>query len=541
MNQEVQGGSVGGTSTAIVGDSGSGKTELLVTFADYIWRKYKKITLYYSADLGGCGNRMKARIQKGTVWMWRIKSRDPDDNEQLAMATLARAAQGYWPKEVDPITGKSPQACQLVSQVIHQYNVSCPKCGIQMLKTDSRAEIQNMGDLYCAMDKITVNIRNAVIEHNRYRTPGFENVGAVMYDGLTSMADWPMSDLARRGATPTDAGEKKMVIGSSQAVQSDDMFFGTSSMPHYSFAHLQAESWLRDANEIAGLVHPPIWTALEKKGTESDTRILVFGPDIPGSAKTAKIPQWVGNCLGTTVVTTPRGKEWRLYLTEYRDAPGEPVHLCKTRIAPGSLAEATEFLSDGPTDDHGMPRSGVKAFTKFNLGYYFDLEEEALNKELDDSAAFLGETPGLPSGVYGVSQVEPKELVATERMVQVPMAPIAVAASPPVPSPVPGPVPGPVPSPGLAPPTVTPPPTGPPGVAFHPPGPPGPAQVVVPASTPEPTVQVTPQIPGLIPPPPPVSGVEASENPPPPDPPGNVIPPAGKRPVPPAAAAPRPK
>jgi hypothetical protein len=533
MNSESQDQSVAtaGTSTAIVGDSGSGKTELLVTFADYIWKKYRKITLYYSADLGGFGNRMKARIQKGTVWVWRIKSRDPDDKEGLAMATLARAAQGYWPREVDPLTGKSPQAVTLVPQINHQYDVSCPKCRLRVLNTNSRIDIQNMGDLLCPKDRITINVHNAVIEHNRYRTPGFENVGAVMFDGLTSMADWPMSDLARRGAIPTDAGEKKTITGSAQAVQSDDMFFGTSSMPHYSFAHLQAEAWLRDANEIAGLVHPPMWTALVKKGQESDTRIVVYGPDIPGSAKTAKIPQWVGNCLGTTVVTTPQGKEWRLYLTEYRDRPGEPPHLCKTRIAPGSLAEATEYLSDGVTDEHGMPRSGAQPFTKFNLGYYFGLEEEALNKELDDVDKQLGETPGLPSGVHGVSDAEPKQLVATERVVQVPEPPIAVTTPP-----------------------IAPPPIGPPSMPT--PTMPGPTTPVptVPTTVPDqtsPAASETSSPPGPLrmPPPPPMPSaqVPTSQAQSQPVLPGTVIPPAGKRPgagsapIPPAAAAPRPK
>jgi hypothetical protein len=354
---------------------------------------------------------------------------------------------------------------------IHKYEVACPKCGMVMIQTNSRQEIQSMGELYCPKDSITVNMRNAVIKHESYRTPGLEQVGAVVIDGLTSMADWPMADLAKRGATPTEAGEARNVRGSSQAIQSGMAFFGTSSMAHYSFAHLQAESWLRDANEIAGLVHPPIWTALEKRGQEGDTKLPIYGPDIPGTAKTAKIPQWVGNCLGTTVTQTPQGKEWRLYLTEYRDGPGEPPHLCKTRVGPGFLPE---YLSDGPADDHGMPISGSPAFTKFNLGYYFDQENAALLKELD-SLGDLGDNPGLPSGTLGATE-EPTKLVAVE---QVDVTPVVAAA-------------------------------------------------------PEPQQQVLIPVAAAVP------QAVANDTPTSPKPPA-ITPPAGKRPVPPAAAAPRPK
>ena len=178
-------------------------------------------------------------------------------------------------------------------------------------------------------------------------------------------------------------------------VSSGDMQFGGSNRAHYGQAQLRAEEWILDSTAIPGLVAPPVWTALEQRANDRDSKLPVYGPKIAGAAKTSDVPSWVGNCLGTRIFINEKGeKEWRLYLSEYREDDNVP-HLCKTRAAPGTMEE---FLTDGPDD---------APFTKFNLGYFFEQLDLALIKAKKDADERFKDAPGLPSGRIGVSATPP--------------------------------------------------------------------------------------------------------------------------------------
>ena len=78
------------SATLIFGDTGTGKSALAGTLAEYIFEKFGKITLYYSVDGGGFPTNVEALVNKGIIWLWKLRSRG------LAFETCARAAQGYW-------------------------------------------------------------------------------------------------------------------------------------------------------------------------------------------------------------------------------------------------------------------------------------------------------------------------------------------------------------------------------------------------------------------------------------------------------------
>jgi hypothetical protein len=234
-----------------------------------------------------------------------------------------------------------------------------------------------------------VNLKTGTISEETTVAQFFKDVGIVMYDGLTSMNDWIMGDMADKTAKGQLRGETAM-----GTLVSGDMSFGSSTRNHYGFAQVRSAQWLQDATNIQGLVIGPVFTARKQRAVDSNSNIRVYGPQIAGQAKTSDVPAWVANCLGATNIIDEKGrKEWRLYLTEYKEPNDDILHLCKTRAAPGILPD---FLSDGPIDpDTKKPVNGSEDFTFFNLGHFMDLMEAATDKTLKDTLDQYPDAPGL--------------------------------------------------------------------------------------------------------------------------------------------------
>jgi hypothetical protein len=264
-----------------------------------------------------------------------------------------------------------------------RYALFCPN-GHQVKEANDRKSFQSM--IQCPTCKSNTTIRNGRVESESVRTPGLEKVGGVCFDGLTSMQAWIMTDMGQRTAHGELKGEETALGGK---ITSGDMVFGGSNRSHYGQAQLRAEDWILDSTAIPGLVAPPVWTALEQRSTDRDSKLPIYGPKISGSARTSDVPSWVGNCLGTRIAINEQGlKEWRLYLSEYREDDNIP-HLCKTRAVPGVMPEYLVDAADDP------------AFTNFNLGYVFELLDDALVKTMKDAEKKYGDAPGLPSGKIG--------------------------------------------------------------------------------------------------------------------------------------------
>ncbi len=508
----------------LMGDSGSGKTSLLATLAEWIWQKYKLVTLLYSADPGGWVTEVQTLINRGIIRVWKVPSRDPEDRFGLAFETCTRAAQGYWPREfLDLEKGRVPIGVDLVPPVSYEFKLYCAKGHIVRRVS---IEGQLAGQFICAPDGkvadcgLSVSIKSgAKVTRSSSRMKGFENVGAVAYDGLTSLCAWAMRDLQDRGAR-VEAGEKD-ALKSAMKITSGAMTFGSSTPSHYGAAQSLAERMLNAAGTIPYLVARPVWTALEKRGTDDKTQTVIYGPELPGSAKTATAPQWVGNLLGVSAQPGEKGQaEWRLYLRRYY-TPGDPVpHLAKTRVAPGYMPE---YLTDGPVDEMGNPISGVKPFTQFNLGTFYEMEANALEQQQKEKDALYGDAPGLVPMVVGEARLDEGSGV----MAGVPTAPAAApgprsGAAPSAPAPAPAPAPGPAPAPAPAP---------APGPAPQGPAPAQAAPAPTPAATPAPATAAPPESSPPESSPPAPAGA--------PQPSGSVVPPAGPRP--PVAGVTRPQ
>ncbi len=451
----------------LMGDSGSGKTSLLATLAEWVWKVHHQVTLLYSADPGGWVTEVQTLINRGIIRVWKVPSRDPEDKFGLAFETCSRASQGYWPKEfLDLEKGRVPIGVDLVPPVSYEFKLYCAK-GHVVRRVSVEGQLN--GQFICAPDGdpkacgLAVSIAaKAKVTRSSRRMKGFENVGAVAYDGLTSMCAWAMRDLQDRGARVQE-GEKDQ-LRSSMKIESGDMTFGSSTPSHYGAAQSLAERMLNAAGTIPYLVARPVWTALEKRGTDDKAQMVIYGPEIPGSAKTSSVPQWVGNVFGVCSLPVEKGQvEWRLYLRRYY-TPGDPVpHLAKTRVAPGYMPE---FLSDGPVDDMGNPVSGVKPFTSFNLGTFYEMEQRALEQQQKEKDMLYPGAPGLAPMEIGEDRLDEGSGVMTG-------APVSAMAGPRA-----GPTAG--PTAGAAPRAPTAPPAPPPAQA---PAPSAPVQTVPPAAT----------------------------------------------------------
>lgn len=359
----------------LFGETGTGKSSLAATYAQWIWERFNKVTLLYSTDGGGLVTDLQALIKLGIIRFWRLRTRSA---EGLAQETCTRATQGYWPAEIDPLTGAVDPAAKLVPSFQWTFTCKCPKGHVIRQAPSVAAFTPTMCPLCSPPEMCTA--ANWTVDKEGKRNPWFDNVGAVIYDGISSMQDWIMEDMAAR------AGRLE-ISGDGKPIRSGELIYGGSNVSHYGFAQNRAPEWISNTLTIPGLVANPLFTALELKITDEETRLPFYGPKIAGKARTADLPQKVGNCLNTVTVRDDKGRErWRLYLQRWHGDDGVP-RLAKNRAAPGVLPE---FLEDAPGDP---------SFSRFSLGVFHEMLEQALAASIDRmNKRFGGSAPGLPSG-----------------------------------------------------------------------------------------------------------------------------------------------
>ena len=339
----------------ISGPTGSGKTCLIGTAAKWLWQRHKKVLRLYTADGGGYGTLIGALVRLGIIEVFRMRTRASTGAEGLVEETLHLASQGWWPESfTNPEKGEVEPAVRMIPPIVKTYRMSCPNDHLLKETTDHR-EIR---PIKCPKCQQMVDKRTAKIETAAAVAAHMTGVGGVALEGLTSWSSWHLQSLSDRRARQELHGEASN-IGS---FRSGDILLDGNNRADYGFVQQAAERWLQAATTIQGLVIPPIFTALETPAEETGVG-SIWGPSIAGQAKTAQVPQWVGDYLGTQRVTNEQGKEeFRLYLQPWRSSDGR-VHPYKTR------AEIeTEFLADAPKAKH---------FSTFNLGLYFDTIAQA--------------------------------------------------------------------------------------------------------------------------------------------------------------------
>jgi predicted RNA-binding Zn-ribbon protein involved in translation (DUF1610 family) len=347
-----------------MGDTGTGKSLLLATFFLWVWENYGKRSRYVAVDPGGFPDLMMGLINSGIVTVWRPISRDPKSDLGLVLGTADRATQGYWPADVDPRTGNAAVACDLIPPQTDAYTLICPK-GHDVTSAQSALMLESTYP--CPSCGFPTSLQTCLrVRKDTKITPGFEDFGGWGCDGLSSLSSWVMTEMNRRAGMNMLGGIK----GATQTQYSDDIIYGSAGQSGVGFAQDRVWEWIRNAGNIHGLVRPPVFTAIKKRAKDKEEGADVWGPEVAGNAKTSVIPQWFGHTLGTDQIDG----QYRLYLKPYLQ--NNARHLIKTRIAGIPIPD---FLADPP----GATYENGGLLSKFNLGYFYEMFDQAVAKVLE--------------------------------------------------------------------------------------------------------------------------------------------------------------
>lgn len=367
----------------------SGKSALLGTLAEYVWETYHKILRLTTTDGGGFPSNVQALMQLGIMQVFRARTRDLADGS-LSFETCLRASQGWWPKIINPATGEVPPGVQMIPPITEQYSMACPQGHLVKAVPFQSLLTATM----CPTCRVMVDRSNMQVTKTAAVTKGFEPVGAVAFDGLTSMLSWMMSDMGQRAGRLELKGEEGAIGGK---ITSGEMKLGGSSRSHYGFAQSRSEELVLNSLGIPNLVVPPVFTALTME-TMDEGELSVRGPLLIGKAKTAEAGAWFGDCLEAMVLKTDKDERiYRLCLSEFVDSGGVR-HLVKNRASPGTMPS---FLEDPPLV---AGHEAATAFSNFNLGVFFSLRDKArVATEITMNAKYP-DAPGLPEGLVQVGE-----------------------------------------------------------------------------------------------------------------------------------------
>lgn len=337
-------------STLVYGPTGTGKTTLLATLAEWVWITYGKITRMVTTEPGGYADQVAALVDVGIMEVYRAHTRDPNGSLGLPTGTLHLLTQGYWPVTINEDRG-GPVGVALEPPEYTKWELYCPNG--HLTKTGVQQRLLVPGP--CPVCNFLTNQQNGKVIKVLTPNPKQALVGATVFDSLQSMCAWAMQDVSARAGRNELGGMK----GAINTIISDGQVFGAAGMAGIGFIQERVPVWSTNATTIPGLVVPPVFTAGELR-VSSESEVAVYGPALIGQAKTETAPSWFGNCLNTAIVLGEDGrKRWRLYLQEWYRPGDQAKHHAKVRCSPGLLPE---YFEDQP---------GAEPFSGFNLGRLF--------------------------------------------------------------------------------------------------------------------------------------------------------------------------
>ena len=396
----------------LVGLTGSGKTRQACEAIEYCWETYHKISLVYSSDLGGWGNKMLSLIRLGIARAWYMR------NHVDAFATVELATMGGFPAEIlGPDTGYADPHVEIVLPRQVKWVPLCPqghpidRFADELAMT---AALTSPGRTCPTCQTITLLTNVLRIDRVIVRPALFDTVGLRVYDSMTQINDWGMADLqdqSAKGLLPRASKKDSQegggsALGSADALRQGGFSWGTSSPQQYGFLQNRTYGWIANVRAIPDQVVPAIMTfGIEMgKGDDESGGAPVMGPKIAGNARTSAVPGWLGNCLHLVLdplnppMMMPDGEllmQHRIW-TRTHVLSTDPRHipyLAKHRGDPGAMPA---FLADGPEE---VP------FTTCSLKVFLQLlETQRAEMEVADRKRYA-DAPGLLSGSLSAETV----------------------------------------------------------------------------------------------------------------------------------------
>jgi hypothetical protein len=456
------------TPLLVLGHPGAGKTSLIATFAEYLWEKWARVLLLYSWDGGAIPTNVQRLMKYGLIRFWRVRTRSAVG---FGIESVYDAARGYWPTRINTETGETEPAVTLVGPVTQRYTISCPRTG-EVLETIPTMDLQR--PIHCGLCKTIHQKTEQLVKGEISQTPGYEQVGGVAYDSLTSMGNIILDHMDHARGAGQVGGEKSSFGG---VVTSGNVKFGGTNRADIGFAQTRCREAVHNTISIPNLKESPVFTALSFEATD-EGGLPVVGPKLPGRAATDEASAWFGNVCEMGRVLDEAGKEHHaLFLRPFTD-PQNRRHLLKTSASPAGVPDVL-------IDPLGQP------WAQANLGGYFKMLADLMAAMAEDipgapglaaTPATYGEpfrataaaqpVPSSPAGGNGQSQlpplVQPTPPAVTEKAPAVPTTPPAGVVArrkrvePPAPPTTPPTTPPTEPPPAAAAPLASPTPGGPP-------------------------------------------------------------------------------
>jgi hypothetical protein len=376
------------TATCILGVPGAGKTSLLASFARYLWDTYQRVLLLYSWDGGAIPTDLQKLMKQGLIRFWRARTRSA---EGLGIETLYQATRGYWPREINTETGETSPGIELVPPVTTLYTLTCRKTGELLATLPTRGVIT---PTYCTACKTLHPQTELNIAETVKRTPGFEMVGGVAYDGLTSMTNEVLSFMDHARGAGQVGGEKSAFGG---VVISGSIKLGGTNRADIGLGQSRGREFVNNSLSIPHLVEGPVFTALSMEATD-EGGLPIVGAKLPGRAATDEASSWFGNVYEMGKTPDEQGKEhFTLFLRPFTDAQNRR-HLLKTSSSPTGLPAMLIDPIDQP-------------WAQANLGLVFKLLDQDLERAMAEEniagAPGLAETPTRYGETFAVTATPP--------------------------------------------------------------------------------------------------------------------------------------
>ncbi len=307
----------------LYGPTGSRKTSQIGEFAKYIYEKTGKVTRLVSTDGGGWAP-IQDLINAGIIDAWRLV-----DEPQLLNAVVA-ASKGAWPK-------------------------------------DLKNGLRSPGPVF--------------VPTAEARTAAMAGVGAYAVEGWFSIASAVMRFLIDKGRKINED------IVSKFTEQSDfgEFSFGAPSRGHYGFVQSFILDIIRNFSSLP--VERVLYTSLEGKGEDKLTKGLQYGPAVAGSAITAAIPQYVGDCLhfedyveeGQADPANPKQKlietKVRCWFQSHPDVQTGVMWPAKARLVPSKVPEFKRLMGE----------SGYFVLGQKSLRDYLYTQDRMLDTSTDEA------------------------------------------------------------------------------------------------------------------------------------------------------------
>ncbi len=356
--------------TAVYGVSGSGKSSLADTAAEYVADRFSQGTMCVAVDPGGWGNRRLSLIRAGVMQVY-----DPRNHINF-FETMEALTLGAWPETIlDPDRGYADPNVRLIKPRQPLWMTQCPQ-GHPVARYTTEAEMV-AAQVPCPTCTVLVTAQNVQVQRAIIKPALFAGVGLRIYDSLTAMNDMglvlELPGMSARGELPTSSTGGS-ALGSADAVRQGTAVFGTGSVAQVGFMQNRTYGWLINIRTVPDQVLGAICTfGVEQSKDDQKTGGICFGPAIAGRARTARVSGWVGNCTHATKEPDAEGHMvHRLWLTNHID-PRDPYKLPYLAKHRGTPLGMPDYLQDVWDDD--PVKHADLAWSGCSLRKFFELLE----------------------------------------------------------------------------------------------------------------------------------------------------------------------